>query len=96
MEQKRNFLVSLSDLSFSEFITIKVIKVIFLIGIVISALVFFLMIIGAFLNSITAGIITLLLSPVLYVIYILILRISLELIIVIFRIAKNTQVIAGK
>ena len=82
----------LFDLSFSEFVTTRVIKVLFVVGIVFSAL-------GA-LAMIAAGagrgILMLVLSPLVFLLYALVIRVWCELIIVVFRIAENTSRLAGQ
>lgn len=87
--QEKGFLATIFDFSFTEFVTTKVIK--FLLGLAMVANVIFtiFVIIGAFQSGALGGIITLILSPVIYLILMLFSRIYLELIIVIFRIAEN-------
>lgn len=84
----------LFDLSFTEFVTTRIIKVIFIIGIasaVIWALAF---IIGGFSVSLGRGIVFLILSPVVFFLSVLVARIWCEILIVIFRIAENTGKLA--
>ncbi len=82
---------SLFDMSFSEFITIRLIKVLYIIGIIVAVIIGLGMIITGFSNGAGTGLLFLLLSPVIILLYILALRIWLELIIVVFRIAENTS-----
>jgi len=88
---EKGFFASLFDLSFSEFVTIRLIKVLYILGIAGAVLGGLAFIIGGFANGAGIGILFLLLSPVLILFYILIVRIWLELIIVVFRIADNTS-----
>ena len=91
MNEKKGFFGSLFDLSFSEFVTTKIIKFLFVLAIIGSAIgALIVVIIGFASGSVTAGILLLLLSPVVFIVYVLLSRIWLELIIVIFRIAENT------
>ena len=80
----------LFDLSFTEFITTRVIKVFFILGVVFAALITLMVIVGGFQVGSAVGVIVLLLSPVLFLLYILMLRLWCEFIIVVFRIAENT------
>ncbi|KQC08308.1 MAG: hypothetical protein APR54_00480 [Candidatus Cloacimonas sp. SDB] len=96
MVENKSFLAALFDVSFSEFITTKLIKIIFVIGIVIAAIVALFFIIGAFVSSFWAGLGSLIISPIIFLIYVLIIRIWLELIIVIFKIAENSKIVAEK
>jgi len=50
MVESKSFLAALFDVSFSEFITTKLIKIIFVIGIVIAAIVALFFVIGAFVS----------------------------------------------
>ncbi|NLG29348.1 MAG: DUF4282 domain-containing protein [Chloroflexi bacterium] len=93
MKQKR-FLAALFDFSFSEFVTTKLIKVLYGFELVVAALLIIGVVIGAFLRSVGAGLIALVLSPVAFVLAALGARVWTELLIVIFRIAENTGDIA--
>lgn len=81
------------DFSFTNFVTTKLIKIIYAISLVIVVLSFFAMVIGGFglmvSDSIAAGFALLCLSPFVLVFWILMARVYSEFIIVIFRIAEN-------
>ena len=94
--QDKGFLGTLFDFSFSEFITTKVIKFILGLAMVVNAILTIVFIVGAFQTGWLGGIIVLILSPLLYLIMMLISRMYLELIIVIFRIAENLIAIRDK
>ena len=90
MEEK-GFFGRLFDLSFSEFVTTKIIKVLFVLVIIGSA-IFALTLIGSgFRKGAGTGILFLVLSPLVFFVYVLIGRIWCEIIMVIFRIAENTN-----
>ncbi|MBN2382357.1 DUF4282 domain-containing protein [bacterium] len=91
----KGFFSVLFDLSFSEFITFRVIKVLYIIGIVIAGLAALFMIIGAFTNGVVAGIVCLILSPLVFLLYVLMIRVWLEIVLVLFKIADNTSIMAG-
>ncbi len=90
MSEKTGFLGSLFDFSFSEFVTTRVIKTLFVVAIVMVGLGTIGLIISGFSKSATMGVFMLLLSPLFFLLYVLFARIWLELIIVMFRIAENT------
>ncbi|RKY28153.1 MAG: hypothetical protein DRP83_01185 [Planctomycetota bacterium] len=90
MSEKPGFLGSLFDFSFSEFVTTRVIKTLFVVAIVMVGLGTIGLIISGFSKSATMGVFMLLLSPLFFLLYVLFARIWLELIIVMFRIAENT------
>lgn len=91
MNESTGFIGSLFDLSFSEFVTTKIIKFLFVLAIIGSAIGALAIIIAGFSSGSGAlGMLALLLSPVVFFVYVLLSRVWLELIIVVFRIAENT------
>lgn len=90
MENKRG-LGLLFDLSFTEFITTRIIKIIFVLGIIFSAIGALAVLFGAFSRGFGAGVLALIYSPILFLLWVLGSRIWCELIIVMFRIAENTS-----
>ena len=86
----QGFLGSIFDLSFTEFITIRIIKFLFILGIILAAIGTLLLIVTGFSNGIGAGILSLVLSPLIFLVYVLLARVWCEMIIVMFRIAENT------
>jgi hypothetical protein len=80
----------LFDLSFTEFVTIRFIKVLFIIGIIFAAIGAIVAIVSGFSIGVGVGILSLILSPIVFLIYVFIARIWCETIIVLFRIAENT------
>lgn len=88
------FIGMLFDLSFSEFVTTKVIKVLFVIGVVLAGLYALGFILAGFGSSAGLGIVMLVLSPIVFLLGVLWSRIMCELIMVIFRIAENTSTMA--
>lgn len=80
----------LFDLSFTEFVTTQVIRLLFILGIVFAGLATLGLIITGFGHGVFTGIVCLLLSPVAFLLYVLAARIWCEMIIVVFRIAENT------
>lgn len=94
MEQPSNFFKTLFDFSFTEFVTTKIIKILYGIGIFIAALVALGFIVSGFSDSFGKGIIFLILSPIVFIIYTILARVGLEVIIVLFRISENVGEIA--
>lgn len=87
---EKSFLSSLFDLSFTEFITTRVIKVLFILAIIVSAIAAVVMIVTGFVGGALSGIVLLIISPILFLVFVILARVWLELVIVIFRIAENT------
>jgi hypothetical protein len=95
MEQK-GFFGKLFDLSFSEFITISIIKVLYIIAIILSAIGALVVLIGGFTKGVGAAIAGIILAPLVFLLYVLIARVWMELIMVLFKIAENTGKMAGQ
>ena len=94
---ENNFLKSLFDMSFNDFITTKIVKILYIICIAVSAIIGLMIIFSGFAtNSGAMGVFFLILGPVVAIINIIVSRVWLELIMVIFKIAQNTSVIANK
>lgn len=85
----------LFDFSFTDFITTKLIKLMYLVGVGLmgfSALGF---LVTSFSQGAVMGIVGLLFTPVFFLLGVAFLRVQLELVMVIFRIADNTSAMAG-
>jgi len=95
-EESKGFLGALFDLSFSSFITTKIIKLLYLLAIVFSGLAAFSLIIKGFSNSLLLGLGALIISPLIFLLYICAVRIWMELVIVAFRIAEYVRSIDNK
>lgn len=88
----KGFFAGLFDLSFSSFITTKIIKFLFGLWLILSVLMF----LGGVISGIARlgdealqGILIIVLSPIAALLYMIIGRIYFELVIVLFRIAEN-------
>jgi Domain of unknown function (DUF4282) len=94
-QQAAGFLSSLFDLSFSNFITTKLIKVLFVICIVLAAFGALAIILAGFARGALEGIIALLiLAPLLFLFYVIAARVQMEVLIVIFRSSEYLAEIA--
>lgn len=89
--QDKSSIGLLFDLSFTEFITTRIIKILFVIGVVFSVFWTLIFIVGCFKASAVLGILFLILSPIVFLIWVLFVRVWCEIIIVVFRIAENTS-----
>lgn len=94
--EAQGLLAALFDFSFSEFITPKIIKWLYAAGIVIAAVGALFFIAVGFHRSAGAGLFFLILSPAVFLLYVLGARIYLELIMVMFNIAGHVAAIAGR
>ena len=96
MNDERSFLQILFDISFKELITLKIIKTLYIIGILFSGIGAFYLIITGFSNSFFSGLLALIVSPAVFLIYVILSRVLLEFIWSVFKIAEDTELIAKK
>ena len=90
-----NFFASLFDLSFTSFITTKLIKILYVIGVILAGLWALGLIIGGFAKSTLAGVFMLIIvAPLAFFFAVIYWRVVMELIIVIFRAAEHLGEIA--
>ena len=82
--EAKGFLYSLFDLSFREFITIRIIKILYIISIICSAIA------ALLLSRALPVVVAIIVVPIVFFLYVLLARIWLELVIAILRIAENT------
>lgn len=90
MEEPTGFFTTLFDFSFSEFIVPKIIKILFGIGILGAAIMALAFIVNGFHAGVFVGLLMIILSPVFFVIGVILVRVYLEVVMVLFRIADNT------
>jgi len=88
--ENKGFFAGLFDLSFTEFVTTRIIKVLFVLAIVISGVFAIGILISGMSRGVGPGLLALIAAPVAFLLYVLGARIWLEVIIVLFRIAENT------
>ncbi|MDH7601530.1 MAG: DUF4282 domain-containing protein [Armatimonadota bacterium] len=99
MNQDKGFFAGLFDFSFSEFITTRIIKVLYALAVIVSGFVALVMFIGGlvqFGSDPLRGFGMIILSPILFILYVIAARVSLELVIIVFRIQQNTEEIAAR
>ena len=90
MEDKKCFFSVLFDLNFAEFLTPRIIKLLFMLGLLGAVVFTFLFIVGGFNSGPLGGIVALLLSPLVFLLMAIACRVWLELIMLGFKIANNT------
>jgi hypothetical protein len=82
---------ALFDMSFTEFLSLELVKLMYLAAIIFAVLATVTSLIAAFSNGFWAGIVAVLVAPFLLLVYIVSWRIWLELLIVLFRIADYAR-----
>ncbi len=97
LNMNKGILASIFDLSFSEFVTTRIIKIMFILAIAGAGLWSLILLAGAF-SSGSAGaiLLSLIVIPLFFFLLVLWSRVSLELIVVVFRIAENTARLVEK
>ena len=89
---EKGFLGSLFDLSFTSFVTTKLIKVLYVLSLILLGLGYLFIAAAAFHESGGAGALWLfILGPLVIFFYLLLYRVFFELVMVVFRIFENTR-----
>lgn len=97
MAEGRGFFGDLFDFQFKDFITIRIIKVIYILGMILIGLGALIALVGGLSRGGGASIVfTVLVVPLAALLMIIFFRVYLELVVVIFRIGENSTEIARK
>lgn len=96
MQDRNGFIGSLFDFSFSNFITTRIIAVLYGIGLLVAVIYTIFVVAWGFTLDTWLGILLLLLSPVVFIIFAILARVYMEIIIVVFRIAEYVRDIANE
>ncbi len=91
----KGFISALFDLSFKELITTKVIKLLYVVGICLAGLGSVIMLATGLWQG-GPGLAALIVAPLSFLLSVIGLRIWLELVMVIFKISDNIELVAGK
>ena len=84
------FLGALFDFSFTSFVTTKLIKTLYALGVIIAGFAALMLVIAGFTKGVLAGLLVLIIvAPLVFFLYVIYWRVVMELIIVIFRAAEN-------
>lgn len=86
----KGFLSRLFDLSFQSFITTSIIKVLYVLFIIVAGLAALGFIAVGFASNAGVGVVALILSPLIFLLYVIMARVYLEIVIVLFRIHDQT------
>ncbi len=79
------------DFSFTEFISIDLIRVLYVFAFIVAGLAMIGTILAGFSNSFMWGLGSIIMAPVVFFIIVFVARIGLEVLVVLFRIAENTK-----
>ena len=89
-----NFFKRLFDFSFANFVTPTIIRVLYGIMLAASALFALLILIALVSQGAAAAVLGLIVAPIAFFLYAILARVYMEVLIVLFRIAENTDLIA--
>jgi len=92
--QSIGFVQALMDFSFTQFVGESLVKILYYLGIVLVAIFGIVAVVVGFTNGVSYGIGALIMAPVLFVVFVVALRVFLEFVIVVFRSADFTSQIA--
>ena len=92
---QRGFFESLMDTRFDSLITPKLIRFLYIVGMVAIGLGTLIWIIGGFANSAGTGVLFLVLAPIAALLWLIVLRLYLELVVVAFKIRDSAEDIAA-
>jgi formate-dependent nitrite reductase membrane component NrfD len=91
----KGFFGALFDMSFSTWVTVRIIKVLYWLGLIVLGLMTVMVFLSLAVESAAQAILALILAPIIFLIGAILLRVYLEVIIVLFRIADHTAEIAA-
>jgi uncharacterized membrane protein len=89
-----NLFNAIFDFSFSKFVSIDLVRVLYAFTFIVAGLAAIGLILAGFAVNLSWGIGSIILAPILYFLIIVIVRVFLEMLVVLFRIAENTREIA--
>lgn len=95
MNTEKTLLNTLCDFSFSTFVTTKLVKILYALMIIASAIAALVIIVSGFAQGFLAGLGAIILAALAFAIYVIFSRVWLEMIVVVFRIAENVATIAA-
>ena len=98
MDQQKSFFALLFDFSFSEFITEKIIRFLFAIAVIVAAIGALVMLVQGIQMlsyNVLMGLVQIILTPLVFILYVILARVYLELIMVIFHIEDHVEKIAA-
>jgi hypothetical protein len=91
MPREPGFFGRLFDTSFKSFITLSIVQLVYRLFIGLAVLGTLGFIIACFAADSTAGIVALIFGPLLFLLYVIMTRLYLEIVVVLFRIETNTR-----
>jgi hypothetical protein len=93
---EQGFLASLFDVSFSSLITTRVIKVLYVLSMVVIGLTALAFVLAAFRSSAAVGVLVLVIvAPLFSLLYLIYVRVLLEIVIAVFRIMETNRELVG-
>jgi hypothetical protein len=94
LEESKGFFGSLFDFSFTSFVTGKVIKVLYVLLMIVLVLALVVFVVLTQNQPYPAGIVALIAAPIIFFLYLILIRVYMEILIVIFRMSEHLAEIA--
>jgi hypothetical protein len=94
LDRSASFFETLFDFSFSKFVTETVVRILYIVAILLAGVGALGIIISGFANGIGSGVFALIFAPILFIFWVLLARVGMEIFVVIFRIADYLREIA--
>ena len=91
MDEKKGFWSCLFDLSFSELITMRILKILYAIGILIAGIAAIWLFVAALGQQGIWVLLYVIAAPIAFVLLVIIARVTMELLMTLFRIEENTR-----
>lgn len=91
----KTYINKLFDFSFKEFVTLSVIRGLYWINVIIGGVLAALTVSAGFKESVLLGVIALIFSPVVFGVYLIVLRVLFEAVAVVFRISEGVKQISN-
>lgn len=88
-DQAKGFFGALLDFKFNHFITPMIVKFVYVLATIVLVLGFVVFLVASFANSASAGIVVLLLGPVVVILYLAFIRMTLEFYLAIVRMSED-------
>ncbi|MBN1457181.1 MAG: DUF4282 domain-containing protein [Sedimentisphaerales bacterium] len=89
--ENKGFFKSLVDFEFKELVTLKVIPILYIIGILVAGVVGIMIFVKAFSQNFAIGLLHVIAAPIAFLLIVIISRIKMELLMTLFRIEQNTR-----
>src|SRR5215471_21820754 len=93
-DEAKGFFGSLFDFSFSSFVTSRIIKFLYVLGMIVLAVAIIIFVVAAQNQPNPVPLVAIIAAPIVFFLYLILIRVQLEILIVIFRMSEHLSEIA--